>query len=295
MFEQNDSPPTALQPMGFSDILDGIFTLYRNHFRLFFGILAVNLIAAFCLNLLFKLSGPAPTDVPMSMFLFNLFAVPFVFLFVTAGTYVAGAQCYLGRQITPSEALRQALRRFLPYLVTQFLWLLAVGGLAVTIIGSPFAIYLGNRWGLCSMPVLFEEKTAREAFRRSSQLVKGTWWRVFGITVAIFLLWMMLLFILKATMDFALSFSGIVTTEGGLGQWLLRMWTGPDPFKTSLLSYAAQMFLDVLFATFAAPILTIGYMLLYFDLRIRKEGFDIEMMARSEQAGNEQTGSEQTD
>ena len=288
MFEQNDTPKVALQPMGFSDILDGIFTLYRNHFRLFFGILAVYLIAAFCLNLLFKLSGLSPADVPMSMFLFNLFAILFVFILVTAGTYVAGAQCYLGRQITPSAALRQALRRFLPYFCNQFLWLLAVGGLAVTIIGIPFAIYLGNRWSLYSMPVLFEEKPVREAFRRSSQLIKGTWWRVFGITLAIFLLWMMLLFILKATMDFAFSFSGIVTREGDLWQWLLRMWTGPDPFKTSLLSYAAQMFLDVLIATFTAPILTIGYMLLYFDLRIRKEGFDIEMMARSEQTGSEQ-------
>ena len=295
MFEQNDSPPAALQPMGFSDILDGIFTLYRNHFRLFFGILAVHLIAAFCLNLLGKLSSPSPADLSLSMLLFSLFVIPFVFLFVTAGTYVVGAQCYLGRQITLSAALRQALRRFLPYLGTQFLWFLAVGGLAVTIIGSPFAIYLRNRWGLYSMPVLFEEKTAREAFRRSSQLVKGTWWRVFGITFAIFILWMMLLFILRATLDFALSFSGIVTTEGDLWQWLLRMWTGPDPFKTSLLSYAAQMFFDVLFATFTAPILTIGSMLLYFDLRIRKEGFDIEMMASSEQTGSEQTGSEQID
>ena len=292
MFEQNDTPKVALQPMGFSDILDGTFTLYRHHFRLFSGILAVYLVAVFCLNLLFKLSlsgsGSSPSDTSLSMLLFNLFAVSFVFILVTGGIYVAGAQCYLGRQITPSAALRQALRRFLPYLGTQFLWLLAVGGLAVTIIGIPFAIYLGNRWGLCSMPVLFEEKTVREAFRRSSQLIKGTWWRVFGITLAIFLLWMMLLFILEATMDFAFSFSGIVTTEGDLWQWLLRMWTGPDPFKTSLLSYAAQMFLDVLIATFTAPILTIGYMLLYFDLRIRKEGFDIEMMARSEQTGSEQ-------
>ena len=43
----NETGTTPLQPMGFTDILDGMFSLYRSHFRLFLAIVAVYLVLAF--------------------------------------------------------------------------------------------------------------------------------------------------------------------------------------------------------------------------------------------------------
>ena len=45
------STTTSLQPMGFTDILDTIFSLYRNHFRLIFGICIVYFVLMLGINL----------------------------------------------------------------------------------------------------------------------------------------------------------------------------------------------------------------------------------------------------
>ncbi|MDD9975250.1 MAG: hypothetical protein OXU27_14645, partial [Candidatus Poribacteria bacterium] len=49
----NDSQtdPAPLQPMNFTDILDGIFTIYRDHYRLLLGIAAVYLVLGFAVDL----------------------------------------------------------------------------------------------------------------------------------------------------------------------------------------------------------------------------------------------------
>ena len=54
--DSNETGTTPLQPMGFTDILDGMFTFYRNHFRLFLTIAVVYLAhivwcgSAFCVS-----------------------------------------------------------------------------------------------------------------------------------------------------------------------------------------------------------------------------------------------------
>ena len=57
---------------------------------------------------------------------------------------------------------------------------------------------------------------------------------------------------------------------------------------TTPISFQPMGFTDILDTTFSitdiftTPILSIGTTLLYFDQRIRKEGFDFEMMAAKE-------------
>ena len=50
-----------------------------------------------------------------------------------------------------------------------------------------------------------------------------------------------------------------------------------DLGSSNLLFYAIMTCTDLVLKTFTAPIWVIGIALLYFDLRIRKEGFDIEI------------------
>ena len=282
---QNDSPPVALQPMDFTDILDGTFSLYRNHFRLFMSVLAIYGIALFTTNLV---SIFGVTDhISLAMVLVISIATGCATFAVTVlsfgGLIYASAQTYLRRDVTASDALRQGFLRFWPYFISNLLWFLVVAGLSVTLIGIPFALFLGTRWGLFGMPALLEGCAARAALKRSSALVKGTWWRVFGITLALLLLWVMLSFILKSTVGFVLILTG-VTEAVNLQEMLRRMVIPPSPAEVGVLYYAIAAFTDSVAAILTLPILNIGSMLLYFDLRIRKEGFDIEMMVNTRES-----------
>ncbi|MCE2416218.1 hypothetical protein J4G07_19715, partial [Candidatus Poribacteria bacterium] len=180
----SETENTPLQPMDFTDILDGMFSFYRNHFRLFVTIGMVYLVLSFGVDLisvfLFETDATMGTGLVMLVFA--------VLLSVAVSMAYASAHVYLGREILPGIALQRAWQRFWTYLGSLILWSLVVGGLTITIIGIPFAIYFSVRWGLYSLPVMLEETTARNALRRSTELVKGTWWRVFGIMLAISLI-----------------------------------------------------------------------------------------------------------
>ena len=197
---------------------------------------------------------------------------------MTAALIYASAQVYLGREVTSGAAFQQAARRFWSYLGSGLLWLLGAGGLCLTVIGIPFGIYFGVRWTLYSQPVLLEESKAWNALGRSTELVKGSWWRVLGIVTAIYLISGMITIILYISTEFILTLAGIVKTEGGTGllDSLRRMFI-PTLDEAGWVTYAVQRFVALLIATLTMPIALIGSTLLYFDLRVRKEAFDIEM------------------
>ena len=282
---QNDSPPVALQPMDFTDILDGTFSLYRNHFRLFMSVLAIYGIALFTtsLGVIFEATGHISPGMALVIWGATSCAAFPVTVLSFGGLIYAGAQTYLRRDVTASDALRRGFLRFWPYFISNLLWFLVVAGLSATLIGIPFALFLGTRWGLFGMPALLEGCAARAALKRSSALVKGTWWRVFGITLALLLLWVMLSFILKSTVGFVLILTG-VTESVNLPEMLRRMVIPPSPAEVGVLYYAIAAFTDSVATVLTIPILNIGSVLLYFDLRIRKEGFDIEMMVNTRES-----------
>lgn len=291
MFEQNDAErtnePVALQPMDFTDILDGTFSLYRNHFRLFMSVLAIYGIALFTqsLVLIFEATGHISQGMMLVIAVATGCANFFVTILSFGGLIYASAQTYLQRDVTASDALRRGFLRFWPYFISGLLWFLVVVGLSATLIGIPFALFFGIRWGLCGMPALLEGCAARAALKRSSALVKGTWWRVFGITLALLLLWLMLLFILKSTVGFVLILTG-VTESVNLQEMLRRMVIPPSPAEVGVLSYTIAAFTDSVATILTIPIVNIGSMLLYFDLRIRKEGYDIEMMVKNRESSD---------
>ncbi len=277
--DNSETTSTPLQPMSLVDILDGMFSLYRSHFRLFLGIVVVYLVLGFVTSLVSVFGAIAATP-STSIVIVVLTSIASILLayWVAGGLAYASAQVYLSRDITSQDALRQAWRRFLPFLGSTFLYYLVVICLSITIIGIPFAIYFGFRWGLYTFPVLFEETTARNALRRSTELVKGTWWRVFGITLAISLIALMIAFILQTS--YAIIFSSLAGGTGAEdGNFLetLRLLFMPTPIDIGWVYYTIRALGSLVIAALTMPIGVIGYALLYFDLRIRKEAFDIEM------------------
>ena len=276
------STTTSLQPMGFTDILDTIFSLYRNHFRLILSICAVYFILAFGVNLFIdistvsveKSSGGNITVMisPLADWIVNI-----VGLLPIGAVLFVGAQVYLGREITAGAAFRQVAHRFLSYLGSFLLWMLVAGLLAVTIIGIPFAIYFATRWGFYSQAVLIEGASATNALRRSGELVKGTWWRVFGVMLAIFLLAFMIQTVLQFSLLFVFGFTQAISGEEGLLEMFRQMFAPELTAWEGLVPYIIQSCINFVVTSLMLPLTPIGITLLYFDQRIRKEGFDIEM------------------
>ncbi len=276
----NATGTTALQPMDFTDILDGILTLYRSHLRLFFGIVAVYVILGFSIDQIsvFLIQRGSVLDINTIVIGFTVLCNTVVSILGVAGLIYASAQVYLRKEITTKAALQQASRRFWPYVWSGILWGLVVGSLFVTVIGIPFAIYFSMRWGLYSLPVLFEETTGRNALRRSTELVKGSWWRVFGIMLAISLISFMIGFILQESFEFILSLIGIAAPEAPANflEQLQRLYM-PISSEIGWFSYSVRRLVSLSIAFITMPIGPIGSTLLYFDLRIRKEAYDLEI------------------
>ena len=276
----SETRTTPLQPMGFTDILDGMFSFYRSHLQLFLAIVAVYLVLGFGVDQIsvFLLETDAMPGTSVVILVFTTLFSFAVSTFVAAGLAYASAYVYLGREITPGVALQRAGQRFWTYLGSFILWSLVVGGLFITIIGIPFAIYFSFRWSLYTLPVLFEGTTARNALRRSTELVKGTWWRVFGIILAVSLISFMIYFILEASSGFLLSWMGVTEAEEPTNLLdSLRQLFVPTPSEIGWFFYTIRLLVSLSISALTMPISIIGSTLLYFDLRIRKEAFDIEM------------------
>ena len=276
------STTTSLQPMGFTDILDTIFSLYRNHFRLIFGICIVYFVLMLGLNLLmgistFYFSNSGLWGMAIGIPLITSWITILISLFSIGALLFAGGQSYLGRQITAGTAFRQIARRFWSYLGSNILYMLVVGLLMITIIGIPFAIYFAARWGFYAQAVLIEETSATHALRRSSELVKGTWWRVCGILLAIFLLAFMIQTILQFSLLFGFGLTQAISGEGGLLKMFQQLFVPELTTWDGLVNYIIQSFINYVVNSLMLPVGIIGSTLLYFDQRIRKEGFDIEM------------------
>ncbi len=279
----------SLQPMGFSDILDTMFSLYRNHFELFVRICGVYFVCGFVVNLLIGVAtvsaaGSGEFNVAMVALVTGILSLisSVVLLFVIGGLVFGSTQIFLGKQITSNTAFKHMKRRFWHYLGSNLLYGLIVGVLTITLIGIPFAIFFGFRWIFCSLAAVFEEKSAVRALKRSSELVKGGWWRVFGMMIGIFLL----VFFVQSILQFCLLFVlGLTQTMGGDGDFVEMLRSMFIPQMTTwkeLVIYSIQNFLSLAITCLMLPVGVIGATLVYFDQRIRREGFDIEMRVTSE-------------
>ena len=298
MLQSNDSsglnsgeePAAAsLQPMGFTDILDNMFSLYRNHFELFMRICSVYFVCGFVISLLIGIVTVSAIDsgefsMAMLTLVIGILSLisSVIMLFVIGGLVFGSAQVFLEVQIDANTAFNQAKRRFWPYLGSNFLYALVIGLLTITLIGIPFAIFFGFRWIFCSLAAVFEEKSAVRALKRSSELVKGGWWRVFGMMIGIFLLVFFVQLILQFSLLFVLGLTQTMGGEGDLVEMLRRMFVPQLTTWKELVIHSIQNFLSHAITCLMLPVGIIGATLVYFDRRIRKEGFDIEMQATSE-------------
>ena len=295
-----------LHAMGFGELLDTTFSLYRKHFRLFLGI-----SAGYCIAILIVISAVFLDDsvgrgAKIAIWIPTIGAFLGVSVFMVSGLVFACAEVYLGRRVRIGVALRQAGHQFLRCFAAS----VAFGVLAVFVIFFPvvlfvgiFRVFLGDAsnivgplfillliafvtggfvtyWCFFIAAVLVEGKSVSDGLGRRGELIHGAWWRIVGTMFAIFLLHFAIGLVFRIAFGFLLSLTGLVGTMEFLKtvQWTTLMQLLNNQPEASL-SYVMMCFINLGVDIFTMPIWVIGGTLLYFNQRIRKEGFDIEMMA----------------
>jgi hypothetical protein len=267
-----------LRPLSLGEILDRTFTLYRSYFLLFVGISAIPRVLLLILNLaqVFVLIpmgipmggvGQRPPGSPDAVFkmlgvmmvIGTLgFVVGLLVILLTQGaTILAVSEIYLGRTITIAESFRKVrgeLGTLLGVLILNFLAIIA-GFIFLVIPG----IYIMCRLMVCVPAALSENLGPVESMERSFALTKDNAGRAFVILLLYFALSM------GAAMLFAAPFQiGVLFSKNSPG--MMTFWLA----MTQVGGFVANVLV--------APVATIASAVFYYDLRVSKEAFDLQLL-----------------
>jgi hypothetical protein len=250
----------VLRPLATGEVLDVSFGLYRALFFPLVIVAAVSRTIPLVLSL-FMQPGNANQDpmAAMNMLIdrWPLWIATMVLglvanAFAVASTTSLVSAAYLGHSITPNVALARAAGVIGRLIAVSFIFAVSVGvGLVVLIIPG---VVLWCGLILSSVALVLEQPLGpMAAMSRSWELTKGFRWKVF---VTMFVAY---LFLLIPTL--------IVGVIAGIGAFV-GTW---PPMVTAVLTGVLQVF--------AYPFLYVVFTVLYYDLRVRKEGYDLELLA----------------
>jgi len=293
----------SLRPMSIGELLDRTFALYRRNFLLFVGIATLGPAAYLVFQLLTIGSAivPGATRQASSAAFASMGVGMLVGLIIMlagmalshAATVRAVAAVHLGRTITIGGAYKSLSGRVWRVLAVFGLVMLIVGVVAVVmivaasvlaslaviggaqagtagtvaggliaivavVIGVLLAITIYVRYSLAIQACVVEDLRPLASLKRSVALSKGARSRVLTIYFVFGLL----------SLIVSLALGG---TVGAIGV-LLR-----TPIVSLILIYLTSFIAGSL----TGPLATIGMSLLYYDERVRKEAFDLQLMMAS--------------
>jgi hypothetical protein len=177
--------------------------------------------------------------------------------FAQAGCFRAVADAYLGEEVGWRSSLRFALRR-LPAVVLLAILSGIIVFLATLLCVIP-GIYFYVGFSVAVPVLLVEGAGPTRALGRSRELVKGRWWAALGVAVVGYLL--------VAIVSLALTsvIVGVVFA---------------NPARNTVTGFALSTLASTLGSMIATPAAAAFTTVLYIDLRVRKEGFDLLLLAR---------------
>ena len=316
MAESAEAPAPELRPLGVGEILDVSIKIYTRHFRTLLAIVALVVVPVELLlvpllasaipdpELLrpqFRLT-PEPLDVSdreLGRFLtgagisglFSLVAT----LLAQAAAFQAVREAYLGRRPGWRRSVGFMLRRLhsvlwvsaLPFLLLLLALLAGAvvigvlaalgggGGAAIAVVSLGIAalftalVWLGLTWAFAVPALMVEGLRGRRALGRSFRLVRGRWWPT-AAAVALGFLLAFVVQVIAASLLQALLFTDI----------------GDSALGAVVVSQLGSALGAALATPFQAAIVAV----VYFDLRVRREGFDLELLAGGVADGSSQPG-----
>jgi hypothetical protein len=268
-----------LKPMLSTEILDAAFRLYRSNFATFLGIFAVIyvpmtlLVVSVSAHLLSQgqaALGAAEDALALEAaqrdlkvieglvsglggILYGLIVVPLA----TGALTCAVGMRYLNEPATIGSAYRRIFPLFFKYIGTTLLsgLVIGLGSLLCLVPGLMFMTW----FFATSSIVCLEGRGGTGAMGRSRELVRGSGWRIFGF--------LLLTILLQGVLVGPVSIAAELVLPRITDSMALRF----------TLSTVFQQIIGMIVTPFFSAVLV----LLYYDLRIRKEAFDLEVLAKN--------------
>lgn len=275
-----------LRPLSIAELFDRSFRLYRNNFGTFLGIILITQLPIYLFSLI-----TAAVENSSNMAGLTIIATILTLIFTQLGVAVLTkciAHNYLGRKVNFKESFERVDGTWFTLIFASILAGLVVAGLAlpfaciftlvippatgfsylgfwsiITIIGVSIMASIANVLvSLVAPAVVLEKKGPMDSVKRAWELAKKRFWWSFG---NLFLLGLLSYLVV----------AGPVT----LLQFLFETILGEtSPLFQSVVGDAASSLLSAIFM----PIRLAAVTLMYFDLRIRFEGFDLMVLASND-------------
>lgn len=277
-----------LKPLAFGELLDGSLTIFRRHFTLFVKLGVVALWLPVAMTIYVSLAG-GQLQHPVLSVLASLIQA-FAGLFLSACAIRVISDAYLGHEPQFADAISLGASKIWSLFVAGFAKGIILGGIAILIgivvavtipsmargngaaalvlflaitAGGWFLAFVGCGYAVTTPVVVLENlSSATDSLGRSWALTKGAKLRIFGIffvTGLIVFLPMVLVGVLAGVLKAA-----------------------------SLISGQAVEVIAAALPIILTPLLSCVITLVYYDLRVRREGFDLQVL--SEQLSTLGTG-----
>jgi hypothetical protein len=263
-------PALRIRALTLMDVLDESFRIYRANFPMLAGLAILLTIPLLVVELfsgttnvlssyytaIITTAGPPP-NIPASNPWISLLQDPLqlaLLPFQTTALYAAAVAIVLGRPVTILSALQTVFRRYWALWVLSFIYSVAYLALCC----PPLGVWVLTKISILFPAVFTEDAPIGSAIERSWRLTEGAFWRVLVILV--------LAWLLARVLETALA-----------AVFVLAAGTFPDlPLQVRAFLIVA---VSALMVQVVEPLFTVAVTLIYFDLRVRREGFDLEMMA----------------
>ncbi len=305
-------PTVNLVPLGLGELLDKTFSTFRKHFWLFAGIMVLPeaIMVGLAIVVQVYVSGVPVVRNPqnahvaaqsfssaMRVMLVSLGSmIPHYIVYALAlgATTYALSEVYLGRTTTIRETYRVVLAHFwrlirvifaivlrcfgvlvlggfllgmvlasLALLPKSMAWMAAIVGLVGIlgfITGAILMVIFLLRYSVAFPALVLENLSPRQALKRSVDLTKGFLWRLLVVAVLMYLITITLVSLCQSPFSVA---GVLISVKGG---------------RPSLWLTIPSLLCGGVGAVVTTPLLMISFAIAYYDLRVRKEGFDLQLM-----------------
>jgi hypothetical protein len=293
-----------LRPLTLGELLDRSFSLYRRHFWLFVGLMAVPSVFTLMFGIIGQVlpevmkrstAGADPDPINMLIvfavggFAFVIFFIGYLITYmITLGaTTVAVSELHVGRAATIASAYAHVsgqVGRLLVLMLAVTVRLVGVclglslivmavsiplavvsrpGGAFIAVLGILFAMLAAAvfslRYALSVPALVLEHGGAGHAIRRSVTLTRGN----LGRTALIVLFAMII------------TWAGMAIFQGPF--MVGAVLAGPETSAGFWLNLAGAV-TGTIGGAITGPLMIIALALLYYDVRIRNEGLDMQLM-----------------
>ncbi len=146
-------------------------------------------------------------------------------------------------------------------------------GLLLFALFMALAVWIGTKLSLVTVCIVVENRGIRESVSRSWKLTNGYFWKTFGTLALVNIIISTASNIITTPISFVFGiFSNLVSPTGGVSSTVI----------TSIVLYLVLIAVTLVLSSISTVAITACYTLIYIDLRMRKEGLDIELIRFTE-------------